>query len=172
MPLARETYLEAVSAAIFAGHLAVDPGCPSGPGGPPGRSQTTRAPDLLLDALAVRLTDGYAAAVPMIEQVLGLFSDDDVPVQDALRWLLLAGIVAADLWTSTAAQRVAARHVTIIRESGALSGLPLALDSCAVTLVFAGELAGGSGRGGGDGERRSAARVAVRGARARRGPGP
>ena len=36
---------------------------------------------------------------------------------------------------------VAARHVTIIREAGALSELPLALDSSAVVHVFAGELA-------------------------------
>ena len=36
---------------------------------------------------------------------------------------------------------VATRHVTITREAGALSELPLALDSSAVTYVFAGELA-------------------------------
>ena len=61
--LARETYLEAVSAVIFAGHLARSPGWrevgEAARAAPP--AQVPRAPDKLLDALAVRLTDGYAA---------------------------------------------------------------------------------------------------------------
>lgn len=141
--LARETYLEAVSAVIFGGHLAgslgyrevgaAARGAP--PAKPPGLS------DRLLDALAVRLTDGYAASAPMIEQVLRTFSNEDVPDQQSLRWRLLAGIVAADLWDHERWHMVAARHVTIARATGALSELPLALDSSAVVHVFAGDLA-------------------------------
>jgi DNA-binding CsgD family transcriptional regulator len=143
LALARETHLEAVSAVIFAGHLAHSPGwrevgeVARGAPLPP----EPRAPDMLLDALAVRLTDGYAASTPMIERVLGVFCDEHVPVQEAMRWLLLAGVIAADLWDLERWHKVATRHVTIIRETGALSELPLALDSCAVVHVFAGELA-------------------------------
>ncbi len=140
--LARETYLEAVSAVIFAGHLARNPGWrevgEAARGAPP--APLPRAPDQLLDALAVRLTDGHAASMPMIERVLRTFCDEDVPVQESLRWQLLAGVIAADLWDLDRWHLVAARHVTIIREAGALSELPLALDSSAVTYVFAGEL--------------------------------
>lgn len=140
--LARETHLEAVSAVIFAGHLARSPGwrevgqvAREAP--PPPRP---RASDMLLDALAVRLTDGYAVSAPMIERVLGVFCDEQVPVKEAMRWLLLAGVIAADLWDLERWHEVATRHVTITRETGALSQLPLALDSCAVVHVFAGEL--------------------------------
>ncbi|WP_171107971.1 MULTISPECIES: LuxR family transcriptional regulator [unclassified Streptomyces] len=141
--LARDTYLEAVSAVIFAGRLARSPGWrevgEAARGAPP--SQLLRAPDMLLDALAVRLTDGHAVSAPMIERVLRAFCDEDVSVQDSLRWLLLAGIIAAGLWDQERWHTVAARHVAIAREAGALSELPLALDSSAVVHVFAGELA-------------------------------
>jgi DNA-binding CsgD family transcriptional regulator len=141
--LARETYLEAVSAVIFAGHLSRSPGYREVGGAARGapQSQRPRAADKLLDALAVRLTDGYAGSVPMIERGLTAFSDEEVPVQESLRWLLLAGVIAADLWDLERWDIVTARHVTIVREAGALSELPLALDSSAVVHVFAGELA-------------------------------
>lgn len=61
--------------------------------------------------------------------------------QRAERPLLLAGVIAADLWDHERWHMVAARHVAITREAGALSELPLALDSTAVVHVFAGELA-------------------------------
>ncbi len=139
--LARETYLEAVSAVIFAGDLARSPG--GREVGAAARAAPPRsvpgAPDMLLDALAVRLTDGFGASAAMIERALKAFCDEDVPVKESLRWLLLAGIIAADLWDLERWQTVAARHVIITREAGALSGLPLALDSSAVVHVFAGE---------------------------------
>jgi hypothetical protein len=143
MAIARDTYLEAVSAVIFAGHLAHNPGYrdvgQAAREAPP--PQLSRATDQLLDALGVRLTDGFAASVPMIERVLTVFCEENVPVQESLRWLLLAGVIAADLWDLERWQMVAARHVAITRAAGALSELPLALDSGAVVHVFAGELA-------------------------------
>ncbi|TDW84371.1 regulatory LuxR family protein [Kribbella pratensis] len=141
--LARDTYLEAVSAVIFSGHLARNPGgrevATAARGAPP--SQLPRATDELLDALAVRLTDGYTASIPMIERVLTSFCTGDLPTQELLRWLLLAGVIAADLWDLERWQMVTTRHVAIIRRAGAFSELPLALDSSAVVHVFAGELA-------------------------------
>lgn len=140
--LARDTYLEAVSAVIFNGHLARSPGWSevgaAARGAPP--SPSPRATDELLDALAVRLTDGFTASVPMIESALTAFSADDLPIQESLRRLLLAGVIAADLWDLERWQTVTTRHVELTRRTGALSGLPLALDSSAVVLVFAGEL--------------------------------
>jgi DNA-binding CsgD family transcriptional regulator len=141
--LARETYLEAVAAVIFAGHLARSPGWreigEAARGAPPPGLQ--RATDKLLDALAVRLTDGFAASAPDIQRVLTAFCDKDVPVQESMRWLLLGGVISADLWDLERWDIVTARHVTIVREAGALSELPLALDSSAVVHVFAGDLA-------------------------------
>src|SRR5262249_25598200 len=68
---ARETHMEALRAAYFAGRF--------GPGvrGPaeaarnaPPRAGTRRIGDMLLDALAIRFTDGYVAAVPALKEVL------------------------------------------------------------------------------------------------------
>ena len=69
--LARETYLEALTAAIFAGPLA-GPGASSrevaeaARAAPPTRAP--RAPDLLLDGLVALLTDTYVAAVPTLRE--------------------------------------------------------------------------------------------------------
>jgi DNA-binding CsgD family transcriptional regulator len=141
--LARESYLEAVSALIFASDLARGPGLreagAAARAAPP--LQQPRMPDMLLDALAVRLTDGYSASVPMMERVIGAFCDEEISVQEALRWLFLASVVAADLWDDERWHVLVSRHLTIAREAGALSELPLALDSRAFVHLFSGELA-------------------------------
>jgi DNA-binding CsgD family transcriptional regulator/tetratricopeptide (TPR) repeat protein len=141
--LARETYLDAIAAAVYAGRLARGPGMrevgEAARRAPP--PELSRVPDLLLDALAVRLTDGYSASAPMMERVLGAFVDEEIPVQEALRWLWLASIIAADLWNHESWSMLATRLVTITRETGALSALPDALDSLAFVHLIAGEFA-------------------------------
>jgi DNA-binding CsgD family transcriptional regulator len=141
--LARETYLEAVAAAIFAGRLArgaelreVGEAARRAP-----QPQQPRLPDRLLDALAVNLTDGYTASAPMMQRVLGALCDEEIPVQEALRWLWLGSVIAADLWDDERWHVVATRHVRISHEAGELSELPGALDSLATVHLFAGELA-------------------------------
>ena len=115
VPLARETYLHTVAAAIFAGRLARGPGLrevgAAARRAPP--PQLPGLPDELLDALAVRLTDGYSASAPMLERVLGAFCDQEIPMQEALRWVWLATIIAADLWDYERWQLLETRHVTI-----------------------------------------------------------
>ncbi|WP_405534057.1 AAA family ATPase [Streptomyces sp. NBC_00075] len=141
--LARDTYLDAVAAAIFAGRLAHGPGLPevgeAARAAPPPQ-RPSRLPDLLLDAVAVRLTDGYPASVPMMGRVLEAFCDEELPVQDALRWLWLAGVLASDLWDDERGHLLAARHLTITRAAGALSALPDVLEARAHAHLLAGEL--------------------------------
>jgi DNA-binding CsgD family transcriptional regulator len=143
VPLARETYLHAVLAAIFASHLARGPGLrevgAAARRAPP--PQLPGLPDELLDALAVRLTDGYSASAPMMERVLGAFCAQEIPMQEALRWVWLATVIATDLWDYERYQLLETRHVTILREAGALSELPHALDTLATVHLIAGELA-------------------------------
>ncbi|MEU5346345.1 AAA family ATPase [Streptomyces sp. NPDC020766] len=140
--LARETYLDAIAAAVFAGRLARGPGLrevgEAARGAPP--SQLPRVPDMLLDALAVRLTDGYSAAAPLMKRVVEAICAEEIPVQEALRRLWLASVVAADLWDDERWHLVATRLVTITRDAGMLSALPDALDSRAAMHLFAGEL--------------------------------
>ena len=81
--LARRTYLEAWAAAHFAG-LSAGPGCllevaraarsASAPDGEPGPL------DLLLDGLAVLVTDGRAAAAPLLRVTAQAYAGDEVPV--------------------------------------------------------------------------------------------
>jgi DNA-binding CsgD family transcriptional regulator len=140
--LARETYLEAISAAIFAGHLARGAGlrevAEAARGAPP--LQLPRVPDRLLDALAVHFTDGFPASVPIVERAVRAFCDEAISGQEALRWLWLASISPSDLWDHERWYLLASRHVTVAREVGALSELPLALTTCVFPHLFAGEL--------------------------------
>jgi DNA-binding CsgD family transcriptional regulator/tetratricopeptide (TPR) repeat protein len=139
--LARETYLDAIAAAVFAGRLARGPGLQevgeAARGAPP--PQRARVTDTLLDALAVRLTEGYSASAPMMKRVVRTFCEEEIPVQQALRWLWLASIIAADLWDDESWHVLATRHVTIARETGSLSVLPDALDSRAYVHLISGE---------------------------------
>jgi DNA-binding CsgD family transcriptional regulator len=141
--LARETYLEAISAGIFAGHLARGPGlrevAEAARGAPP--PERPRVPDRLLDALAARFTNGYSASVPILARAVQAFCDEAMSGQEALRWLWLASTCPSDLWDHERWYVLATRHVTIVREAGALSELPLALHSCVYPHLFAGELA-------------------------------
>src|SRR3954468_24083604 len=71
--LARTTYLEALSAAMFAGRLARDRGGVGGGGAAlaaPPPPQPPRPSDVLLRGLAVRFTQGYAAGAPILKEAL------------------------------------------------------------------------------------------------------
>jgi DNA-binding CsgD family transcriptional regulator len=142
--LARVTYLEALSAAISAGRL----------GAPDGVRRTAdaarratpslepaRAPDLLLDGLAVMHTDGYAAGTPMLKRALRAFRGDELSSEDGIRWLWLACRTAMDLWDDESWFVLSARQIQLARDAGALTVLPLALNLRAGIHLFAGEFA-------------------------------
>jgi hypothetical protein len=99
--LARETYLEALAAAIFAGRLGSARGvlevAEAARAAPPA-PRSARAIDLLLDGLTSRFTDGYAAGVPPLRQALDALSQDEGHTEDDTRWLWLACRIAPDLW--------------------------------------------------------------------------
>jgi hypothetical protein len=141
--LARETYLDAFSAAMFAGRLATGAELPdvaeAARRAPP--AHDPRNGDMLLDGLAVLFTHGYPAAVPISKRALQAFCSEDISMEEGLRWLWLASVTAADLWDDESWHVLSTRHVKIAREAGALSELPLALNSRVFVHLFAGELA-------------------------------
>ena len=142
--LARETYLDALNAAMFAGRLA-SPGGNSRDVSRAARtaSQPThppRAPDLLLDGLAVHFTEGYAAGAAILRRALSAF-DRETPAEVELRWLWLAGVVSSHLWDYDWWDRYSSRHLQLTRDAGALSQLPGTLLVRAHLLFFAGKLA-------------------------------
>ncbi|SRR6266496_1304119 len=141
--LARETYLDALNAALFAGRLASPGGTPQAVAAAalaaPRPSHPPRAPDLLLDGLAANFGEGYAAGLPILRRALSAF-DRETSAEEDLRWLWLACIAAVHLWDYDRWDTFSSRHVRLTREAGALSELPLALIQRAYTLLFAGEL--------------------------------
>jgi DNA-binding CsgD family transcriptional regulator len=142
--LARDTYLEALAAAMFAGRFGL-PG--SGvidvasaaqaaprPVGPP------RPADVLLDGLAALFTEEFAQAVPILRRAHRAFDADRRSPPEQLRWLWLASASAQHIWDDQYALALADRHVRLTREADALGELPLALTQRVFVHVFAGEL--------------------------------
>jgi DNA-binding CsgD family transcriptional regulator len=143
VPLARETYLQALSAAMFAARLSEGDGVLEAAWAgrvAPAAPSPARAPDLLLDALSVLTTDGASAATPMMKRALEAFAGAGVSVLDELRWSWMAFITAVGRWDEQAWRTLAVRHVQVAREAGALGVLPLALSSRIVVHLHEGEL--------------------------------
>jgi DNA-binding CsgD family transcriptional regulator len=140
--LARDTYLEALSAAMFVGRLADDVGIVEVAGAAravrvdPGRPQ-----DLLLDGLSVVITDGYAEGAPRLREAVSAFRAADMPLPEAIRWLWLATHAAHDVWDDEGWEELCDRHVALARQAGALAVLPIALSARIGLHLFAGELA-------------------------------
>jgi DNA-binding CsgD family transcriptional regulator len=142
--LSRATYLQAFSAAILAGHLALGGGvhevARAAAAAPPPR-YAIRAPDLLLEGLAAHFDRGYEAGLPILRRALGIFGND-MSVDEQLRSHWIAGVVAPHLWDDDRWDLLSDRHIQLARGVGALSDLPLALSLRAVMMLFAGDLAG------------------------------
>ncbi|KUO18829.1 ATP-binding protein [Streptomyces dysideae] len=138
--LARETYLQALSAAMFAGRLAVEGGglleIAAAARAAPVTPVAPRAADLLLDALAVLLTDDAPTAAPAMRRALRAFTEDDISPAEELRWLWLAFIIAVALWDDRSCRVLADRHVRLARDAGALAALPLGLSSRIIVHLF------------------------------------
>jgi DNA-binding CsgD family transcriptional regulator len=146
--LARAAHLDALVAAIWANEMA-SPGvreaaeaartAPPGPV-PPG------AIDVLLDAVALRMTEGYAAAAPALTRALEMVLALDVSSGESDRWQWLAGgrisqIIAMELWDFESWHALAVSQVKFSRDTGALMHLAFALNYLARTHILAGELA-------------------------------
>jgi DNA-binding CsgD family transcriptional regulator len=149
--LARETYLDAFTAALFVGRLSPAVGeVARAARTAPAPLTKGRAPDLLLDGLALLVTEGYAAGAPDLRQALLAFRSQDISAGEAgeagegLSWLWLAGLAAMAMWDDETWHILASRHVKLARDAGALSELPLALRWRILLHTHAGELAEGA----------------------------
>jgi DNA-binding CsgD family transcriptional regulator/tetratricopeptide (TPR) repeat protein len=143
--LARETYLEAFTAALFVGRLStavadVARAARTAPASP----TKGRAPDLLLDGLALLVTEGYAVGAPALKRALLAVQSQDISVEEGLGWLWLAERAAMAVWDDEAWHILASRHVKLARDAGALSELPLAVRTRILLHSHSGELAEGA----------------------------
>ncbi|WP_132214613.1 helix-turn-helix transcriptional regulator [Kribbella steppae] len=142
---ARETYLEALGAAIFAGRLSKNGGGVADAAGAartaPPAPQPARAIDLLLDGLVKRFTEGYEAGVQPLQRALRALSEEECRSQDDTRWLWLGCRIAPDLWDDESWHELATRQLRHARDAGWLTALPIALTYRAGVDVHAGEFA-------------------------------
>jgi DNA-binding CsgD family transcriptional regulator len=140
--LSRATYLQALTAGYFAGRLALGGGVTEvarAAANAPSPPHPPRARDLLLDGLIAHHNNGYRAGLPILRRALGLFGTG-MPVGEELHWHWVAGIVARYVWDDHGWDVLSDRHVRLARSVGALSELPVALNSRAFMLLFAGDL--------------------------------
>lgn len=131
--LARETYLDALAAALFAGRLeqsgasAFEVSRAARAAAPSPRDP--RAADLLLDGLALLISDGPSIGAPVLRRAVSAFREEEIATEESARWLWLAGRAARFIWDYEAWDALTRRQIEIARDTGALAMLPLALSA-------------------------------------------
>jgi len=139
--LARDTYLDALAAATFAGRLAFGGGIPAvakAARAAPRSPEPPRPHDLLLDGLALLISEGHAAGASALKQAVRAFRSADIAAEDGLRWLWLAWYAASIVWDYASWDVLSARHVRLARDAGAVTALPIAFNTRAGVHLLAG----------------------------------
>ncbi len=143
--LARDTLLEASSAAIFGGRSARNAAMidvaraaasvPLPEGTPP------TSGDLLLDAFTVLFTDGHAAAAPLLRRAVDALAGEHQQGAELLRWLGSGCWAAGALGDNEVLRQLARQLVQRSRDAGALRELTRGLYFLGMGDVVAGDLA-------------------------------
>jgi DNA-binding CsgD family transcriptional regulator len=138
LDLARETYVNAWRAASLASSMA-------GAGDMleisraaralPRPADPARPIDLILDGLALLVTDGPAAAAPTLRRAVSVFAGA-VSREEGLRWGWMA---ATALWDADAGREIIARQIQLARAVGALEELPVDLIALAIDDAWRGD---------------------------------
>jgi DNA-binding CsgD family transcriptional regulator len=148
--LARETYLDAWGAAWFAGSLAtagdlleVSRAARSAPPS----THPSEPFDLLLDGLALLITEGRAAAASALRRASSAFvaaetsAAANAPAENSFRWTALPPIPSYVLWDDESWYAINSRQLALAREAGALARVPMGLITGAVIDAWSGEFA-------------------------------
>jgi DNA-binding CsgD family transcriptional regulator len=151
--LARQTYREALAAAMYAGRFATG-------GGLREAAEAVRAArlapqplgpdDLVTDGLALLITEGYATAAPTLKRALRASASrqplsasviENIPTEQGVRWLWLGVFAAEILWDDQSWDLQSISHVQRARDAGALGVLPVALSQRAALHLLEGDFA-------------------------------
>ena len=141
VPLSRHAYLSAIRVATVAGRL--------GPGTlevarralkAPRVPDEPRAVDVLVDGLAVRFTDGYAASAPTLRRALRALCEEGEREGVSVRWPWFGRRIAPELFDDDAWQYLTKRSVQLTRDAGALVALQVALTHRAHLHCLEGDL--------------------------------
>jgi DNA-binding CsgD family transcriptional regulator len=143
LELARETYKSAWMAALFAGRFAgagdlaeVSRAVQALPRSahPPGPA------DLVLDGLALLVTDGPAVAAPALQRAVSALASADIS-EEEIRWGWLGRAAASALWDDVRWRTILGRQVQLARDAGALDQLPVDLGSLGTDAAWRGDFA-------------------------------
>ncbi len=144
LELARQTYLDALIASIFAGRFA-------GPGlmqeiaraarTAPTPPEPRRPSDVLLDGLAAAVSEGRAAAAPMLRRAARAFAEEEIGMEEVLRWGWAAPMAAIMLWDVERWHSIDARQLEWVRKAGLLLRLPIYLNSQGMNAIWRGDFA-------------------------------
>lgn len=141
LTLARRAYLTAWGATVTAGHLGEAgflleisravralPPLPAEP----------HPLELLLDGIALVVTDGRAAATPVLQRASAGIAE--MSLEDVIRWGWVANAGNATTWDFDQYGAIFKRQARIVRDAGALAELPQHLTGEAWYEAFAGNL--------------------------------
>jgi DNA-binding CsgD family transcriptional regulator len=140
--IARDTYIEALAAAIYGGRLGdqdavleVSLAILEATEG----DTSERAHDLILRGQALLAARGQAAAIPTLRRALQAFNDHP-PDAHELHWMWFASRAAQDLWDAEALRTLAERQVELARAAGVMTVLPIALSLLMLAQTVDGHL--------------------------------
>ena len=137
--IGRQTLLEALDAAFMMSATVDDPDTAAiavaASDGPAGSGSIV---DLLLDASAAYVTDGYACAVPAMQSAVAAACRDDVPAESLIRWSFLVTSIAIALWDHEAHTTVMSRVMAAARDRGSTNWLAVGLQSSAFVELLLG----------------------------------
>ncbi len=145
LDLARETYLSAWGAAVFAGSLASAGDLlevSRAAWALPAPAHPPRSIDLLLDALALVITSGRSAAAPLLWQAAAALASAEAPVEERLRWGGLAPVPSLYLWDVESWLAITVASAQLSRDVGALDHLPIDLAGQAACVAWCGDFPG------------------------------
>ncbi|MGI5321271.1 ATP-binding protein [Actinomadura nitritigenes] len=140
--LARDTYIEALSAAIYGGRLADAEQVAAVAGAileATDGEESDRARDLILRGQALLAAKGQEAAIETLRRAQRAFLDQ-APDALELHWMWFASRAAQDLWDARALRALADRQVDLARAQGVVTVLPIALSLLMVAQTVDGEL--------------------------------
>ena len=143
LELARETYLSAWMAALFAGRFAGAGDLLEVSRAARGLAPThsARPVDLVLDGLTLLVTDGPTAAAPALRQAASVFASADITAEEELRWGWFAQAAASAVWDDDRWRAMLLRQVQLARDVGALDQLPIDLGALGTDAAWRGDFA-------------------------------
>jgi DNA-binding CsgD family transcriptional regulator len=140
--LARDTYMLALSAAVYAGRLG-EPGAVGEVAAAilaaTADDESERASDLILRGQALLSAEGLEAGLPTVRRAVRAFLEQPADSRE-LHWMWFGGRAAQDVWDAEGLRTLAERQVQLARAGGVLTVLPMALNLLMVVRTFNGDL--------------------------------